>query len=108
MSQRIKTDLKAANVDLLDRQLKTALPLVCDGVVGDYTGLSIILDDRATPADITQALAIAAAHNPDEDTPEQIADKEGKAALARSLEAGDKADMADVIKALAYLAKRIP
>lgn len=90
MSQKIATDLKSANVPLLNEQLKAALPTVCDGLVGDKFGLYIILDDSATQADIAQALAIAAAHDPNQDTAEQAKEKAEQAAVAAFLAAADK------------------
>lgn len=78
MARIIKTALNTANIQLLDQQLKAALPTKCYGVNADYTGWYVVLDDSATGADEATALSIAAAHDPQVDTAEQAAEKVGK------------------------------
>lgn len=91
MAQRIKTQLQSANMPLLDRQLRTVLTVLFEGVVADNTGLYLQLSESATQADITQALSIAAAHDPEVDTAEQAAEKVGKVNVAALLSAADTA-----------------
>ena len=91
MSQRIKTQLQTANIPLLDKQLRTALTVLFEGVVADNTGLYLQLADAATQSDITQALATATAHDPNIDTAEQAAAKTGKVNIANLLAQADTA-----------------
>lgn len=91
MAQRIKTQLQSANMPLLDQQLRTVLTVLFEGVVADNTGLYLQLSESATQSDITQALSIAAAHDPQVDTPEQAAEKVGKVNVAALLSAADTA-----------------
>lgn len=70
---RIPTPAKSANAILLHQQLITALPIVCAGITIINDVLYVELADNATPADITTALAVVAAHDPDQETVEQAA-----------------------------------
>lgn len=91
MTQIIKTALLTANIPLLDQQLKAALPVVCYGITADRNGLSVVLADEATPADIATALNVALVHNPALETTEQAAEKVGKVNVASLLSAADTA-----------------
>lgn len=91
MTRILKTALNTANIQLLDQQLKAALPTKCYGVNADYTGLYVVLDDSATGADEATALSIAAAHDPQVDTAEQAEEKVGKVNIANLLAQADGA-----------------
>lgn len=91
MARIIKTALNTANIQLLDQQLKAALPTKCYGVNADYTGWYVVLDDSATGADEATALSVCAAHDPEVDTAEQAAAKVGKVNIAALLAQADTA-----------------
>ncbi|MCA0456133.1 MAG: hypothetical protein LCI00_19300 [Chloroflexi bacterium] len=75
MSKLITTSLVTANIEALDQALKTALTeAICFGVAADKNGYAIVLDDKATAAQVNQALAIAAAHDPNVLTAKQQAE----------------------------------
>jgi hypothetical protein len=97
MAQQIKTALTTANYDLLNQQLRAALPTVCDGFFHDRNGLFLVMKDEATQADINTALAIATAHDPVQETSEQAAARTGKTDTANLLAAADKA-LADLVE----------
>lgn len=103
MTRVVKTLLQSANIELLDHELKMALP-VCYGITADLNGLSVILDDAVTADEIATALKIAAAHNPDDELPDALKPITPESLLA---ELDNAADMQTVIKALKYVLTRI-
>lgn len=138
MAKRIKTALQAANIEALDKALKTALTVnICYGVSGDETGLYIDMADSADEGQITQAMQIAAVHDPAVLTTEQQEIVTGVANVSDLLSKVDTAltdlttkraafqatptlqnagplllevsqDLIGVLKALKYVLKHIP
>ncbi len=89
MARIIKTALNTANIQLLDQQLKAALPTKCYGVTADFTGVYVVLADDASNGDEGTALSVCAAHDPEVDTAEQAAAKVGKVNIAALLAQAD-------------------
>lgn len=138
MPKLIKTSLVGANLEALDGALKTALTAqVCYGVVVDRNGVFIQLADAATTEQINQALSISNRHDPAALTPAQQEIADGLSNLNDVLNKVDTAlsdltakradfvatptlakaaplllevsqDLIGVLKAIKYIAKRIP
>lgn len=107
----IEINLTAANIPLLDAQLRKAFAGT------DYAGLladdsiKLVVSDKTDAAVIEQMKALCAAHNPDDETDEQKAAREKlarqQAAETAAKEAAGKLDLASLAARIAYLEAKL-